>query len=79
MADDNITFSADDLIGILIHNANQVSSHLGVHGLMADVSGIRQQLRRMDEVAERLESMMQAAREAAAGRQPEEHIEERLN
>ena len=60
-----INLSADDLVGILIHNANQAASHLSVHGTNVKWAEFRGHLARMDDLAARAQSMTVAAIDAA--------------
>lgn len=67
--DNQMNFSADDLVGILIHNANQAASALSVNGVNVEWPKFMIHLARMYEVAQRAQAMVTAANEAAAAAQ----------
>lgn len=66
----NIEISADDVVGILIHNANQVASVLGVHGINTDWAQLSAHLERMQQLtalaASQVEQMRAQAGSAGA-------------
>lgn len=62
-----LSISADDLVGILIHNGNQLVAALSQRGVMADFRAIQSHLTRMYELAERCHQSQMAAVEARTG------------
>lgn len=52
--------SADDMVGILIHNANQIASVLTQMGVTTDFVKLRNHLVRMDDIAARCHAYQQA-------------------
>lgn len=61
MNEEQMTFSADDLVGILIHNSNQMASHMSVHSTGADWNMLLAHMQRMYVIAQRAQAMLAQA------------------
>lgn len=66
----DIQISADDIVGILIHNANQAASVLGVHGIGTNWAELAQHLDRMQRLAAIAASQVDALRAAQSAEVP---------
>lgn len=67
----SIQVSVDDIVGILIHNANQAATQLGVNGINTDFARLDAHLIRMRELTHlayhRLAAMRQQQDAAGSG------------
>lgn len=52
--------SADDLVGIIIHNTNQLASYLSVHGTLANFDDVAAKMIGMYADVERIKAMLAA-------------------
>lgn len=57
-SDTTMHVSADDIVGILIHNANQAASHLAVHGVKTNWAAFHDHLTRMQDLAARAHALV---------------------
>jgi len=66
MTDNNMDITADDIVGILIHNANQAASHLAVNGVRTDWAAFHRHLTRMQDLTARVHSLVHSTQNGAA-------------
>lgn len=62
-AEHSVQFSVDDIVGVLIHNANQAATQLGINGINTDFAKLDQHLCRMRELTHLAYHQMMAIRQ----------------